>query len=159
MTTIRDATPRDAAAIATILNQLIRNTTVTFQSIEKSVEEITTAIEVAEVYLVIEHAGEIKGYATFGPFRSGVGYSKVKEHSICLDIDARHAGYGAMLLAKLEVRARSLGVTHMIAGVSGENDTGLKFHQSQGYEFVGHLKGIGWKFNREIDLILMQKSL
>lgn len=159
MTTIRDATPRDAEAIATILNQLIRNTTVTFQSIEKSAKEIATAIDTAEVYLVIEDEGEIKGYATFGPFRSGVGYSTVKEHSICLDIDARHSGYGAMLLSKLEIRARSLGVRHMIAGVSGENETGLKFHESQGYEIAGHLHGIGWKFNREIDLILMQKSL
>ena len=74
MTTIRNATPQDADAIATILNQLIRNTTVTFQSVEKSAQEVASAIEAAEAYLVIEDDGEIKGYATFGPFRSGVVY-------------------------------------------------------------------------------------
>ena len=159
MIRIRSAEPRDAAALCEILNHIIRNTTITFNSVEKLPEELEEAIATADVYLVIEDAGTVLGFATYGPFRSGVGYATVKEHSICLHTNVRGKGHGAKLLAALEDSARARGVRHMIAGVSGENTTGIKFHETQGYAPVGQMPDIGRKFDRAIDLLLMQKSL
>jgi len=156
---LRAARAQDASAIAEIYNQIIRDTTITFASDEKSEAEIAAQIAEAEAYLVACDGGQLLGFASFGPFRKGPGYGLVKEHSICLAQGARGAGLGARLLSALEDTARAQGVTHMIAGVSGENPAGQKFHARHGYESVGHLPEIGQKFGRRIDLVLMQKSL
>ena len=157
--TIREAREEDAEAIARIYNQIIRDTTITFVPQEKTVEEITDSLPRSDAYLVATKGGEVIGFASFGPFRKGLGYKGVKEHSICLDESARGTGLGAELLQAIEEIARGQGVHTMVAGVSGENAAGIAFHAKQGYAQVGHMPAIGEKFGRRIDLILMQKSL
>ncbi len=159
MSVIRPAEPRDACAIAAILNQIIRDTTITFNSVEKTEAEVADGIAQADAYFVAELDNAVVGYASFGPFRKGIGYEAVKEHSIGLHPDVRVAGIGSKLLENIEKSAKSMGVRNMVAGVSIENDAGLKFHAKHGYERVGHLPAIGQKFNRSIDLVLMQKTL
>ena len=159
MPEIRVATPEDASGIAVIYNQIIRDTTITFAPDEKSEADITAMIGEADAYLVACDGGEVLGFASFSAFRKGPGYAGVKEHSICLAQSTRGAGLGVQLLDALEAAARAQGVTHMIAGVSGENAAGLAFHARHGYEKVGHLPEIGRKFGRAIDLVLMQKTL
>lgn len=156
---IRPATARDAAGILPIYNRLIRETTVTFLPDEKTAAEIAQAIETADAYFVAEREGEIIGFASFGPFRAGRGYARVKEHSICLAVAARGDGLGTRLLDQVEAEARTQGVHFMVAGISGENAPGLQFHAQRGYKTVGHLPEIGEKFGRRLDLVLMQKSL
>ncbi len=156
---LRAATAQDAAAIAEIYNQIIRDTTITFAPVEKSETEIAAQITEADAYLVACDGAQVVGFASFAPFRKGLGYSRVKEHSICLAQGVRGAGLGAQLLRALEDAALVRGVTHMIAGVSGENAAGQKFHARHGYQTVGHLPEIGQKFGRRIDLVLMQKTL
>jgi phosphinothricin acetyltransferase len=158
-TQIRPALARDAAGVAEIYNQIIRDTTITFASVEKSNPELVAAFEEADAYLVAEKGGRIVGFASFAAFRKGPGYAGVKEHSICLHTSMRGTGLGTILLHTLENAARAQGVIHMVAGVSGENDAGLRFHAAQGYKNVGHLPDIGQKFGRSIDLVLMQKKL
>ncbi|MEM9584400.1 MAG: N-acetyltransferase family protein [Pseudomonadota bacterium] len=156
---VRDAVSADASAICAIQNQIIRDTTITFNSAEKTLQAVEKAIETADVYLALELGGRVMGFATYGPFRTGTGYSTVKEHSICLHPDACGAGHGALLLSALETRARAHGVAHMVAGISGENPKAIAFHTSQGYAQTGRMPCIGQKFGRALDLVLMQKSL
>ena len=157
--TIRKARPADAAGILPIYNRLIRETTVTFLPTEKTIGEIEQAVEAADAYFVADVDGKIVGFASFGAFRAGAGYASVKEHSICLAVEARGAGLGARLLDTLESEARAQGVRFMVAGISGENTGGQIFHAAQGYNNVGHLPEIGEKFGRRLDLVLMQKRL
>lgn len=159
MTQIRPAEPRDAEAIAAILNQTIRDTTITFTNVEKTAADMAAAIPHADAFLVAEHHQTVIGYASLAPFRQGVGYAATKEHSIHLATQARGAGTGGKLLAALEKIARGQGVKHMVAGISGENAAAIGFHQKHGYMHTGRLPGIGQKFNRSIDLVLMQKTL
>ena len=159
MTVIRRAEPRDAPSVARILNALIRDTTVTFNPTQKTEEEVVMMFLETEVFLVAEADNSIIGYASYNPFRKGTGYAGVKEHSICLEQGTRGQGTGTALLNRLERIARREGVRHIVAGVSGENSAGLKFHAKHGFVEVGKLPGIGHKFGRDIDLILMQKSL
>jgi phosphinothricin acetyltransferase len=156
---LRAATAQDAGGIAEIYNQIIRDTTITFAPVEKSEAEVATQIAQADAYLVASDGARILGFASFAPFRKGPGYGGVKEHSICLAQTARGTGLGSQLLDALEDEARAQGVVHMIAGVSGENAAGVQFHAQRGYQTVGHLPEIGQKFGRQIDLVLMQKTL
>lgn len=156
---IRAASAQDAAGIAEIYNQIIRDTTITFAPNEKTEAEILNQIAETDAFLVACDGPHILGFASFGPFRKGPGYAGVKEHSICLAQGARGNGLGAHLLSALEDEARAQGVAHMVAGVSGENPAGQRFHAQHGYKTVGHLPEIGQKFGRKIDLVLMQKTL
>lgn len=156
---IRPAEPKDAEAITCILNQIIRDTTITFNSVEKTPDDVAQSISDADAYFVAEADGQIVGYASFAPFRKGVGYGDVKEHSICIGQDARAKGLGSKLLFQIEETARQQGVMFMVAGVSGENEAGLQFHTKHGYTRTGHMPEIGQKFGRRLDLILMQKTL
>lgn len=159
MMMIRRAEPRDAPDVARILNALIQDTTVTFNPTQLTEAEVVMMFLDTEVFLVSETQGQVTGYASYNPFRKGAGYARVKEHSICLQQGTRGLGTGTALLRRLERIALREGVRHMVAGVSGENSAGLKFHAKHGYVEVGKMPGIGEKFDRALDLVLMQKSL
>jgi phosphinothricin acetyltransferase len=81
------------------------------------------------------------------------------EHSVVLAPEARGAGLGRALMHALEEHARAAGVHCLIAGVSAENPSGLRFHGAIGFEEVARLPEVGFKNGRFLDLVLMQKML
>ncbi len=160
---IRDATAADAPAIAAIWNPVIRDTTITFNAVEKTLDDITTMIATRQAdghaVLVAERAGTVAGFATYAQFRPGVGYARAMEHTILLSPAAQGAGLGRALLLSLEARARTAGSATLIGGVSAENTAGRAFHTRMGYTQVAILQRVGFKFGRALDLVLMQKFL
>ena len=88
---IRTATVKDAEQIAAFWNSEIRETLITFNSVEKSPSDIASMIvaksEEGFGFLVAEELGQILGFATYGQFRGGIGYQHTAEqyHS-CLNL-------------------------------------------------------------------------
>ena len=156
---IRPAETRDASQIAAIQNQVIRDTAITFNPVEKNPAEISQAIEDGLCFLVAEEASTILGFASYMQFRRGLGYGRTMEHSIVLAPEARGKGLGRILMAALEDHARAAGVGSMWAGVSGENPAGVAFHARLGYDEIATLPQVGFKFGRWMDLVLMRKWL
>lgn len=156
---IRRATGADALAVQALWNHAIRDTLITFNSVEKSPEDVAKAIADSDAFLVAEENGKIVGYASFFAFRAGAGYAHTKEHSIMLAEGARGRGVGRALMQTLEDEARAQGVHSLIAGVSGSNPMGEPFHASIGYKTLGVVPQVGFKFDRWHDLVLMQKFL
>lgn len=157
---VRTARPEDAEALTDILNALITGTTVTFTTEVKTVETVQADIgKRGTAYKVVEIDGLVRGLAAYFPFRHGPGYARTREHSIVLHPDAWGRGAGRALMAALEDEARAEGVHSLIAGVSGENPAGRAFHAALGFVEVGVLPEVGFKFDRWIDLVLMQKML
>ena len=99
------------------------------------------------------------GFATYDQFRAGLGYAQAVEHTVIIAPDAKGQGLAKALMHDLFVRARAQGVHTMWAGVSGENAQGVAFHTALGFETIGILPEVGRKFDRWIDLVLMQKRL
>lgn len=156
---IRPATPADVPAIRAILNRVIRDTTITFTTTEKTPADVIAMLNGPTPVLVTTTNDHVTGYATFGPFRAGPGYARTAEHSIALDPAAHGRGQGRALLRTLEQAAAEHGITQLIAGISAENTPALAFHTACGYAKVAHLPAVGHKFGRDLDLILMQKPL
>ena len=156
---IRPATPDDAAAIAEIWNQIIRDTAATFTTAEKAVTDLVQAMQTGQPFFVAEADQQIIGFATYFAFRGGPGYAHTKEHTIQLAPQARGKGVGRGLMDAVETHARDAGVHTIWAGVSGENPDGRAFHAALGYEEIATLPEVGRKFNRWMDLILMRKLL
>lgn len=160
---IRDAVALDAQALAALINSWITGSTITFNSVPKTVQDIETMIadkaSAGHAVLVAEAEGALLGYATYGQFRGGVGYAHAMEHSIALSPLARGKGVGRALMLAIEDHARAGGAHVIFAGVSGENAEGRAFHAAMGYAEVVTLREVGRKFDRWFDLVLMQKFL
>lgn len=160
---IRPARSEDAAAIAEFWNPIIRDTLVTFNPQEKSVTEIQASIRDKSVlghgFLVWDEGGRVLGFASYGQFRSGAGYSRAMEHTIILSPQAHGRGIGRRLMCAIEDHARNRGHHIMVGGISGGNPAGRAFHAALGYREVGVLPEAGFKFGSYHDLILMQKIL
>ncbi len=163
MLSIRDAIATDASAIIRFWNPLIRDTAVTFSSQQKSVADVTEMISARQAaqrcFIVAELDGNVVGFATYDQFRAGNGYSQTMEHTVIVTEHARGAGVARALMTALEDHARKAGVTSIIAGISSENQDGLRFHAAMGYLQVGVVARAGRKFGRWMDLHLLQKLL
>lgn len=157
---IRAARPADAAAIAAIWNPIIADTTITFTTQLKTETGLQALIsERLPAFLVAETAGTVLGFATYGPFRAGNGYAHAREHTILLGPQARGRGLGRALMSALEEIARAQGIHTLVGGVSGENAAGIAFHRAMGFSDTARLPESGRKFDRWLDLVLMQKIL
>lgn len=157
---IRPARPEDAEAVMALVNDVIANTTITFTTELKSLQTVQDDIASrGRAFLVVEVDGVAAGYASYFPFRGGPGYARTKEHSVALGPQVRGRGAGRALMAELEAEARSEGVHSLIAAVSGENPAGRAFHAAIGFAEIAVLPEVGFKFDRWIDLVLMQKRL
>ena len=160
---IRPATESDLPAILAFWNPIIRDTTVTFSSEEKTLDSLGAMIAArraaGQEFLVAESGGQVQGFVTYGQFRGGNGYVHAMEHTIILAPGARGQGLGRALMGALEDHARAAGCHIMVGGVSAENTAGVAFHSRMGYPEVGRVREAGRKFGRWIDLVLMQKLL
>jgi L-amino acid N-acyltransferase len=157
---IRDAVEADLEEITAIYNEVLTNSTAIYNDRPATREERiawwTARREQGYPVLVAVDAGAIRGFATFGDFRSWPGYRYTVEGTIHIHSAARGRGVGSGLLETLLERARILGKHTMIAGVDSENTASLRFLERSGFERVGHLREVGYKFERFLDLIFLQ---
>jgi len=154
---IRPARIDDAAAVADIINQVIRDTTFSFKSQEFSTDDLQAQIATAPAFFVAIDGGSVIGFVTYDQFRKGPGYARTMEHTIMLSPDAKGRGAGRALMRVVEIHAEKAGVGSLWAGISSENPEGISFHRSIGFEEVAHLPKVGFKFDRWLDLVLMRK--
>jgi L-amino acid N-acyltransferase YncA len=156
---IRRATPNDAPAIVAIWNHTIRETTITFNPVEKTEAEVASLINDATPCYVYETENTVQGYARYFPFRGGEGYSFSVEHKVMLTKVAQGTGVGRALMTVLCDHANAVGMHMMHAGISAENPKSVDFHIKCGFTTLAILPEVGFKFGRWIDLVLMQKRL
>jgi len=157
---IRQAQPQDSTCISKIANSMIRDTLFTFTSNERQPEEIAARLrQDPRPFLLAELDGRILGFATYGDFRSGLGYRHTQEHSIQLLPEAQGHGLGRSLMARLEEAARAREVHVLVAGISSANPKAVSFHSAIGFTQTGLMPQVGRKWGKWLDLILMQKKL
>ena len=165
MPRIRPVSPADFAAVMAFWNPVIRETSITFSSEEKTETGLAAMVEgrraAGQEFFVAEDpaSGEILGLSTYAQFRGGDGYARAMEHTIILAPAAWGRGLGRRLMAAVEDHARAGGAHVMIAGVAHENEAGRAFHAAVGYVETAIVPEVGWKFGRWHDLVIMQKFL
>ena len=160
---VRPAVGSDAGPVRDIWNAVIRETLITFNPVEKTHDEVEGLIlartgSVGGTF-VAEESGAVLGFVTYGQFRSGAGYARTMEHTIHLVPGARGRGVGRALMAALESDARAKGVHSLIAGVSSASPESRAFHAALGFSEIAVLPEVGCKWDRWLDLHLMQKRL
>lgn len=117
-------------------------------------------------WLVVEHdlgqgAGpEVLGYAYAAPFRARPAWRFAVEDSIYLSPRAQRLGLGRLLLAELVARCTALGARQMLAVIGDSDNHGsVGVHRACGFETLGVMRSVGWKFERWLDVVMMQRTL
>jgi len=111
------------------------------------------------VLVALGERGEVEGFGSFGDFRTWPGYRTTVEHSVHVRADRRGGGIGTLLVAALVERAGALGKHAMIAGVDSENVASLRMHERLGFERVALLPEVARKFDRWLDLVLLERII
>ena len=160
---IRLATTDDLPDILSLLNFSIATSTAVYVDEPSNLELVSSWFEerTAQSFpiTVAEHNGCFAGYGSYGSFRARPGYRFTVEHSVYVLDEYQGNGIGSALLEDLIDRARSAGMHSMMAGIDGENPGSIKFHEQHGFKVVATIPEAGFKFNRWLTLILMQKLL
>jgi L-amino acid N-acyltransferase YncA len=164
MLLIRPSRDEDVAAITAIYAHHVLHGTGTFEIDPPSAPDM--AARRSEVlarglpWLVAEDKGQIAGFAYCNWFKPRPAYRFSAEDSIYLAPHAKGQGLGRMLLAELVLQAERVGVRKLIAVIGDSANTGsIGVHRSVGFESVGLLASCGWKFDRWLDVVLMEKPL
>lgn len=156
---IRPAVEADLEAINSIYNHYVRVSTCTYQT-EVETEAQRTAwfahhgpnhpVTVAEL------DGTVVGWGSLSPFRDRAAYARTVEDSLYVRHDMHRRGIGGRLLEDLIGRARALGHRTIIAAIDAEQEGSVRLHERYGFVKVAHMREVGSKFDRWLDVILMQ---
>ncbi|ACK49206.1 GCN5-related N-acetyltransferase [Methylocella silvestris BL2] len=110
-------------------------------------------------HIVAELGGAVVGYAYAVPFLKRPAYRYAVKHSIYVHKDHLNAGVGRMLLPVLIEACAAAGFRQMICYVDSANGPSLRLHESTGFERMGVLKSVGFKFGHWTDTVLLQRPL
>lgn len=110
-------------------------------------------------HIVAELDGVVIGYAYAVPFRKRPAYRYCVKHSIYVHENHTRAGVGRKLLPALIEACASAGYRQMIAYVDAENGPSLALHEACGFKKVAHLEGIGFRYGRWTDSVMLQRPL
>lgn len=111
-------------------------------------------------FLVATEGQQILGYAYCNWFKPRPAYRHSAEDSIYLAPGSVGVGLGGALLSELARRAEQAGVRKLIAVIGDSaNVASIGVHRNLGFSDVGILKSCGWKFDRWLDVVLMDKVL
>jgi L-amino acid N-acyltransferase YncA len=159
---IRDAKASDLTHILAIANEVIATSTAIYSTQPLTLAERTQWFEERRdsglPVLVAAEGDAVVGFSSFGAFRGAWGgYRYSVEHSVHIRADRRGQGIGRHLVEALFPRAAALDKHLMIGALDADNEGSLRFHERLGFERVGRLREVGRKFDRWLDLILVQR--
>lgn len=162
--TIRPSRDIDLPAITAIYACAVRHGTGTFEL--EAPDEAETERRRQDVlakglpWLVAELGGRVVGYAYANHFRPRPAYRFCLEDSIYLDPGVHGRGIGRSLLAELVARCQARGARQMLAVIGDSANRGsIGVHRALGFTPVGLLEATGWKFERWVDVVIMQRAL
>ena len=161
---IRPATSADIPAITRVYAHAVRHGTASFELEPPDEAEMTrrqgALLEGGYPYLVAEIDGVVAGYAYAGPYRTRPAYRYTVENSIYIAPEAHRRGVGRALLDRLitECEARNYRLMIAVIGDSAQKPS-IELHRGAGFKMVGALEAVGYKFDRWLDSVLMQRPL
>lgn len=161
---IRPVEMRDVAAVTDVYAHNVLHGTGTFELDPPSADEMTDRIDAilgaGLPYLVADLDGAVAGFAYAGPYRTRPAYANTVEDSIYLSPDAFGRGLGTALLSAVLTASESWGARQVVAVIGdSDNRASVRLHEKCGFTHVGTLRSVGWKFDRWLDTVVMQRAL
>lgn len=161
---VRDATEDDMVQVQAIYAFYVTRSAASFEEEPPSVDEMVRrraeTLRRGMPYLVAEDRGEVVGYTYAGPWRPRTAYRYTLEDSIYVAPFVQGRGVGRALLGSLIERCTDMGYRRMIAVIGDSaNQSSIALHRSLGFRQEGVLRGVGLKFGRWVDVVMMHRVL
>jgi phosphinothricin acetyltransferase len=161
---IRPAIAADMAQIQAIYAHHVRAGLASFELEPPTIAEMTRrhgdVVSRGLPYLVAELDERLLGFGYAGPYRARPAYRYTVENSIYVAEDSRGHGVGRAVLSAVIERCRELGYRQMVAVIGDSaNAASIGLHKALGFQHVGLLPAVGFKFGRWVDSVLMQRPL
>jgi phosphinothricin acetyltransferase len=157
---IRKAEEKDLSEIMEIYNKEIREGTATFDTVEKTTNDMKKWFRdhgSKNPIVVAEDNSNIVGWAALSKYSNRCAYSITAELSLYIKEDCQGQGIGSKLMESILNEGEKAGLHTAIARISEGNENSIYVHKKFGFEHVGIYKEVGEKFGRLIDVYLMQK--
>ncbi len=161
---IRAATADDMAAVQAIYRHHVLHGLGTFETEPPDLNEMKRRH--AQItgdgfpYLVAVDGTRVLGYAYANHFRARAAYRNTVEDSIYVAADVAGRGVGKALLFALIEDCTELGLRQMLAVIGDSDNAGsIGVHSACGFEHTGVMKAVGHKFDRWVDVVIMQRAL
>jgi len=161
---IRPSAETDLPAMRAIYAHAVQHGTGSFELEPPTPEELARrradVLSKGLPWLAAERGGQLLGYAYATPFRPRLAYRFSLENSVYVHPDTRGQGIGRLLLAELIARCTAWGGRQMLAVIGDSGNAGsIALHRSLGFEPAGRFANVGRKFDRWLDIVLMQRAL
>jgi L-amino acid N-acyltransferase YncA len=160
---VRLAERRDAAAIRSIYNLEVAESTVTFDLVPRTLDEQVEWIDEHSgghpAVVAVDEQGVVVGFGSLSPYRDRPAYNPTVEDSVYVRRDLRNAGIGRVLLDELVRLALAHGFHSMIARIVGGHEASIALHVRCGFTIVGTEREVGRKLGKWLDVVLMQRML
>lgn len=152
----------DAEAIRSIYNLEVTTSTVTFDLVPRTLAAQRAWLQArsgVHAVVVAEDDDAVVGFASLSPYRDRPAYKTTVEDSVYVHRAHQGGGVGKALLGELVRVATVHGFHCVMARVVGGHEASIALHRAHGFDIVGTEREVGRKFNRWLDVVLMQKLL
>lgn len=161
---LRAAEPRDLAAITAIYAHHVRTGLASFETEAPDEAEMRSRFDAVRErgfpYITAEWDGRVVGYAYANLYRERPAYRFALEDSLYVHPDFLGKGIGRALLARLIAECEAIGCRQLIAVIGDSaNAPSIGIHAALGFAMVGTFRSIGWKHERWVDTVLMQRAI
>ena len=160
---IRPYRPDDIPAVTKIYDHYVRETVITFETSAPDEAEMATRFATisgkGHPLLIGEMDGEVIGYAYASTYRPREAYRFTCEDSIYLAPTAVGHGVGTKMLARLIEDSSKAGLKQMLAVITAERENSIRLHLKHGFRMIGRYEALGYKFDRWLDIVHMQRAL
>jgi L-amino acid N-acyltransferase len=159
---VRPARREDLPAILAIYNESVLTTTASYDYEPRSMEHRVAWFEDhtgagLPVLVAVDDSGEVLGWGSLSRFHDRKGFQFTVENSLYVRPTEQRRGIGGRLLSGLLVAARESKLKAVIAAIDAENLGSIQLHEKHGFEKVGHLRKVGYKFDRWLDVVYLEK--
>lgn len=153
----------DVPAIAAIYRHYVDETVITFETEAPSeatmAERFGKLLDLGHPLIIAEQDGAVLGYAYASFYRPRAAYRFTCEDSIYLDKSVVGKGIGGQLLERLMAESKAAGFTQMLAVITAERANSVRLHEKLGFRKVGYYDQVGFKFDRWLDIVHLQRAL
>lgn len=160
---LRNYTENDAEAIVAIINHVILNSTALYdynpRNVALQIEIFDEKLKKGFPIIVATLNEKVVGFGYYSEFRFRDAYRFTVEHSVYVDHNFHGKGIGKLIMNELILLAKQQKLHTMIGVIDAENESSIAFHEQFGFKKVATLKETGYKFDRWLHSVLMQKFL
>jgi L-amino acid N-acyltransferase len=160
---VRRARLEDAEAIRTIYNAEVTGSTNTFDLVPRSLADqqawLAARSGAHAAVVALDGTGEVVGFGSLSPYRDRPAYRTTVEDSVYVRRDRQRSGVGGQVLGELVAVARAQGFHSVMARIVGGHEASIALHRRHGFTLVGVEREVGRKFNRWLDVAVMQRLL